>query len=124
MSKHAFEQEQRRDIRVEKDSLAGPGSLEYDYDAVAHALDIRPESSAVERTIDITTLGARTGTPRRIEVWAHHIDRRWYIAGVPDPATGTRTCAHIRGSSCISSTGSPPTCPRPRRPSTRRPGGG
>ena len=85
MSKHAFEQEQRRDIRVEKDPLAGQGSLEYDYDAVAHALDIRPQSSAVERTIDITTLGARTGTPRRIEVWVHHIDRRWYIAGVPGP---------------------------------------
>jgi hypothetical protein len=38
-------------------------------DAVIRALDIGPGSSAAERTIDITTLGARSGTPRRIEVW-------------------------------------------------------
>ena len=62
-----------------------PGSPEYDHDAVAHALDIGPESSAAERTVDITTLGARTGAPRRVEVWFHHVDGRWYITGTPGP---------------------------------------
>jgi deazaflavin-dependent oxidoreductase (nitroreductase family) len=54
-------------------------------DAVAHALAIGPDSSAAERTIDITTLGARTGIPRRIEVWFHRVDGHWYITGVPGP---------------------------------------
>ena len=54
-------------------------------DAVARALAIGPDSSAAERTIDITTLGARTGRPRRIEVWFHRVDGRWYITGVPGP---------------------------------------
>ena len=62
-----------------------PSALEYDYDAVAHALDIRSDSSAAEHTIDITTLGARTGAPRRIQVWFHHVGGRWYITGVPGP---------------------------------------
>ncbi|MDT5028772.1 MAG: hypothetical protein QOE61_5198 [Micromonosporaceae bacterium] len=54
-------------------------------DAVARALDIGPDSSAAERTIDITTLGARTGIPRRIEIWFHRVDGRWYLTGVPGP---------------------------------------
>ena len=54
-------------------------------DAVAHALAIRPDSSAAERTIDITTLGARTGIPRRIEIWFHRVDGRWYLTGMPVP---------------------------------------
>ncbi len=52
------------------------GAPEYDYDAVARALDIGPDSSAAERTIDITTLGARTGIPRRIEIRFHRVDGR------------------------------------------------
>ena len=54
-------------------------------DAVAHALAIGPDSSAAERTIDITTLGARTGIPRRIEIWFHRVDGRWYLTGMPVP---------------------------------------
>jgi deazaflavin-dependent oxidoreductase (nitroreductase family) len=54
-------------------------------DAVARALAIGPDSSAAERTIDITTLGARSGIPRRIEVWFHRVDGRWYLTGVPGP---------------------------------------
>jgi deazaflavin-dependent oxidoreductase (nitroreductase family) len=61
------------------------GSPEYDYAAVARALDIGPGSSRAERTIDITTLGARTGAPRRVEVWFHRVDGRWYITGMPAP---------------------------------------
>jgi deazaflavin-dependent oxidoreductase (nitroreductase family) len=54
-------------------------------DAVVRALDIGPDSSTAERTIDITTLGARTGIPRRIEVWFHRVDGRWYLTGMPGP---------------------------------------
>jgi deazaflavin-dependent oxidoreductase (nitroreductase family) len=52
-------------------------------EAVARALDIGPDSSRAERTIDITTIGRRSGLPRRIEVWLHHVDGRWYLTGVP-----------------------------------------
>jgi deazaflavin-dependent oxidoreductase (nitroreductase family) len=62
-----------------------PGATEYDYEAVARALAIGPDSSAAERTIDITTLGARSGIPRRIEVWFHRVDGRWYVTGIPRP---------------------------------------
>jgi deazaflavin-dependent oxidoreductase (nitroreductase family) len=54
-------------------------------DAVSRALDIGPDSSAAEHTIDITTRGKRSGIPRRIEVWFHRVDGRWYLTGVPGP---------------------------------------
>lgn len=53
--------------------------------AVARALEIRPNSSAAEHTIDITTFGRRSGIPRRIEVWFHRVDGRWYLTGMPGP---------------------------------------
>jgi deazaflavin-dependent oxidoreductase (nitroreductase family) len=52
-------------------------------DAIVRALDIGPDSSRAERTIDITTLGRRSGRPRNIEVWLHHVGGRWYVTGVP-----------------------------------------
>lgn len=36
-------------------------------------------------TIDITTLGRRSGRPRRIEIAFHNIDGRIYISGMPFP---------------------------------------
>lgn len=54
-------------------------------DAVARALHIGPDSSPAERTIEITTVGRRSGNPRRIEVWFHRVDGRWYLTGVPGP---------------------------------------
>jgi deazaflavin-dependent oxidoreductase (nitroreductase family) len=54
-------------------------------DAVARALDIGPDSSPAERNIDITTVGRRTGIPRRVEVWFHRVDGRWYLTGMPGP---------------------------------------
>ena len=53
------------------------------HDAIARAFAIGPESTAAERTIDITTLGARTGRPRRIEIWFHRVDGRWFLSGMP-----------------------------------------
>jgi hypothetical protein len=59
-------------------------------DAIARALDIGANSSMAEHTIDITTLGARSGIPRRIEVWFHRVGGRWYLTGVLDPQNGPR----------------------------------
>lgn len=50
---------------------------------VERALAITPASSARERTIDITTTGARTGLPRRIEVWFYRAGGRVYLSTAP-----------------------------------------
>jgi hypothetical protein len=47
------------------------------------ALNISRDSSARQRTVDITTTGARSGRPRRIEIWFHHIHGRWYLSSTP-----------------------------------------
>jgi deazaflavin-dependent oxidoreductase (nitroreductase family) len=62
-----------------------PSADDYNYVAVSRALAIGPDSSAAERTIDITTVGARSGAPRRVEVWFHRVDGRWYLTGMPQP---------------------------------------
>jgi deazaflavin-dependent oxidoreductase (nitroreductase family) len=36
-----------------------------------------------DRTIDITTTGRHSGTPRRIEIWFHNLDGAIYITGLP-----------------------------------------
>jgi deazaflavin-dependent oxidoreductase (nitroreductase family) len=54
-------------------------------EAIMRALAIGPDSSPAEHTIDITTVGRRSGIPRRIEVWFHRVDGHWYITGVPGP---------------------------------------
>lgn len=51
--------------------------------AIGRALDIGTGSTAWERTIDITTTGRRTGLPRRIEIWFHHIEGRWFLSSLP-----------------------------------------
>ena len=38
---------------------------------------------ARDRVIDITTIGRKTGEPRRIEIWFHRLDGRYYITGTP-----------------------------------------
>jgi deazaflavin-dependent oxidoreductase (nitroreductase family) len=38
---------------------------------------------ARDRTIDVTTTGARTGRPRRIEIWAWPADGVVYLTGSP-----------------------------------------
>ena len=35
--------------------------------------------------IDITTVGRKTGRPRRIEIWFHYQDGRIFITGTPGP---------------------------------------
>jgi deazaflavin-dependent oxidoreductase (nitroreductase family) len=51
--------------------------------SIQAALDIGPAASAQARTIDITTTGAKSGESRRIEIWFHQIEGRWYITGTP-----------------------------------------
>jgi deazaflavin-dependent oxidoreductase (nitroreductase family) len=38
---------------------------------------------ANDRTVDITTVGRRSGQPRRIEIWFFNLDGRIYISGRP-----------------------------------------
>jgi deazaflavin-dependent oxidoreductase (nitroreductase family) len=46
--------------------------------------DLEPAVLAALRrdgTIDLTTIGARSGKPRRIEIWFLHLDNRTFITG-------------------------------------------
>ena len=45
-------------------------------DAVRNALQ-------TDRVIDITTVGRKTGQPRRKEIWFHNLDGRIFITGSP-----------------------------------------
>lgn len=36
-----------------------------------------------DRVIDITTIGRRSGEPRRLEIWFHNLDGQVYITGLP-----------------------------------------
>jgi deazaflavin-dependent oxidoreductase (nitroreductase family) len=38
---------------------------------------------AQDRVIDITTIGRRSGEPRRIEIWFHRVNGRYFITGTP-----------------------------------------
>ena len=51
--------------------------------SIERALAITPASRARERTIDITTTGARTGRLRRIEVWFYRVDGSIYLSSAP-----------------------------------------
>lgn len=53
------------------------------HSGVAAALAITPASSAWERTVDITTIGARSGRPRRIEIWFYRADGEIYLTTMP-----------------------------------------
>ncbi len=45
------------------------------------------------QVVDLTTTGRRTGEPRRIEIFLHHLDRRLFITGMPRPGS-TRAWLH------------------------------
>jgi len=50
---------------------------------VARALAIDRDAGARERTVDITTTGRRSGTPRRIETWFYRVEGTVYLTGTP-----------------------------------------
>lgn len=41
------------------------------------------QALAQDRVIDITTIGRKTGQARRIEIWFHRWNGRYYITGMP-----------------------------------------
>lgn len=53
------------------------------HESVREALAITPATRARERTVDITTTGARTGRSRRIEVWFYRVDGEIYLTTAP-----------------------------------------
>lgn len=52
-------------------------------DVVRAALSLTQQSSAWERTVDITTFGRRSGRPRRIEIWFYRFEDAIYLSGMP-----------------------------------------
>jgi deazaflavin-dependent oxidoreductase (nitroreductase family) len=41
------------------------------------------QAIATDQTIDITTIGRRSGEPRRIEIWRYRVDGRTFLSGTP-----------------------------------------
>ena len=41
------------------------------------------QALAQDMVIDITTTGRKSGRPRRIEIWFHRLNGRYYITGLP-----------------------------------------
>jgi F420H(2)-dependent quinone reductase len=96
-----------------------------DQSAITAALEIGPTAATQNRTIDITTTGAKSGEPRRIEIWFHQIEGRWYIGGVPPQVRGwyrnlesnAHFTFHLKGDvqADLSATARPITDPEERR---------
>jgi hypothetical protein len=96
-----------------------------DHSAITAALDIGATAATQKRTIDITTTGAKSGEPRRIEIWFHQIEGRWYIGGVPPVVRGwyrnlesnPHFTFHLKGDvkADLSATARPVTDPEERR---------
>ncbi len=40
---------------------------------------------AHDLVIDITTIGRSSGEPKRLEIWFHNVDDRYYVTGRPGP---------------------------------------
>ena len=43
------------------------------------------QALANDLVIDITTVGRSSGEPKRLEIWFHNVDDRYYITGRPGP---------------------------------------
>ncbi len=54
-------------------------------DDVREALNIGDDSTIDDRTVDITTIGRRSRTPRRIEICFYRYDDDTYLSGIPSP---------------------------------------
>lgn len=67
---------------------SGPAGLsgsaaDSDGDTIRDVTPSIEQALTTDRTIDITTTGRTTGDPRRIEIWFHRVDGRYYITGTP-----------------------------------------
>jgi hypothetical protein len=56
-------------------------------DDVREALAKGGSPNILERTIDITTIGRRSGAPRRIEICFYRFEDSTYLSGIPSPRT-------------------------------------
>ena len=54
-----------------------------DHDAVRAALALTRSSSAQQRTIDLTTIGARSGRAHRIEIWFYRAGDSLFLSTAP-----------------------------------------
>ena len=45
--------------------------------------DVIRNALETDRTIDITTIGRKSGRARRLEMWFHNVDGRIFITGMP-----------------------------------------
>jgi deazaflavin-dependent oxidoreductase (nitroreductase family) len=52
---------------------------------ITRALRIDRSSTVADRRVDITTTGARTGRPRRVEIWLYRAAGQLYLTGRPGP---------------------------------------
>lgn len=101
-----------------------------DHSAIRAALDIGATAGVQQRIVDITTTGAKSGEPRRIEIWFHQIEGRWYILGRPprprrwyrNLQANPRFTFHLKGDvkADLSATARPITDPDERRDVFRR----
>ncbi len=41
------------------------------------------DALSIDMVVDITTMGRRSGSPRRIEIWCHLLDGQLYLAASP-----------------------------------------
>ena len=53
--------------------------------AYGDGVDLVRRELADDPTLDITTVGRRSGLPRRIEIWMVEVDGRFFITGTPGP---------------------------------------
>ena len=53
--------------------------------SISKALALGPKATMADHTVDITTTGARSNEPRRIEIWFHNIGGTVYLTGLPGP---------------------------------------
>lgn len=51
--------------------------------------------------IDITTTGAKTGRPRRLEIVLHNFNRHLYISGMPNPARKRAWLANLEANPAL-----------------------
>ena len=52
---------------------------------IAEANPSGSDASATRWRAPISWAAARSGASRRVEVWLHHVDGRWYLTGMPGP---------------------------------------
>ena len=50
--------------------------------------DETTQALAADRVVDITTIGRKSGEQRRIEIWFHRLDGKYYITGTPGRPRG------------------------------------